>query len=202
MDQHQHIRHIGSREGQDYFASKVTGKREGFYLDVGCADPIIYNNTVWLDTMGWKGHCFDTNAGSVRGINQRRPFRGHCHDMRQSPLGLFYALGIPEWVDYLSFDIDEATPEAVANFPWKEFQFGAITIEHDGKADRREAIEEYLIRRHGYKLFASNVCAVPGFAFEHWLIHPDLSPQIRFRTLGECPDRQWWHSICFDFCSP
>ena len=201
MDAHQHMRRVGSREGQDFFAAKVTGKRSGFYLDIGCADPIIYNNTVWLDTMGWDGRCFDVNPNSVNAVNQRRPFRGVLHDMRESPLGLFLDLGIPHRVDYLSFDIDEATPEAVANFPWKEYQFSSITIEHDGKEDRREAIEEHLVRRHGYKLFASNVCAVPGFAFEHWLVHPDLQPAARFHTLGECPDRQWWHTLICDLRS-
>lgn len=194
-----HIRNIGSREGQDYFAAKVTGKQKGYYLDIGCADPLTHNNTVWLHTMGWQGLCLDINPGSIRGVNERRPHRGVVHDMTQSPLEIFLGHRVPRWVDYLSFDVDGATPEAVANFPWDHYQFGAITIEHDSKPDRREAVEEYLIRRHGYRLFASNVCAVPGFAFEHWLIHPDLQPQIRFRTLGDCPDRQWWNQLCFDF---
>ena len=41
--------------------------------------------------------------------------------------------------------------EALRNFPFDEFRFGAITIEHNNREDRRAKIRELLLK-NGYRL--------------------------------------------------
>jgi len=57
----------------------------------------------------------------------------------------------PKYIHYLNVDIEGAEYEALRNFPFDEFRFGAITIEHNNLEDRRANIRELLLR-NGYRL--------------------------------------------------
>ena len=49
-----------SNAGQDEFAFKLNNKKtNGFYLEIGCGDPIFENNTIFLESIGWSGISID-----------------------------------------------------------------------------------------------------------------------------------------------
>jgi len=62
-------------------------------------------------------------------------------------------------IDYISFDVDEATMPAVAHFPWDRIRFATMTIEHDqyrfGTATRDHIRE--VLTNHGYSLICADV---------------------------------------------
>lgn len=51
-----------SQFGED-MAAKVylRGIKKGTYVDIGCADPVLYSNTYHFYKKGWKGVCYDPN---------------------------------------------------------------------------------------------------------------------------------------------
>ena len=44
-----------SQAGQDRFVRAVHGDTPGFFLDVGCSDPVHISNTYALEKLGWRG---------------------------------------------------------------------------------------------------------------------------------------------------
>jgi FkbM family methyltransferase len=57
----------------------------------------------------------------------------------------------PSYIHYLNVDIEGAEYMALSEFPFGQYQFGAITIEHNGLEDRRAQIRELLVA-NGYRL--------------------------------------------------
>jgi FkbM family methyltransferase len=57
----------------------------------------------------------------------------------------------PSYIHYLNVDIEGAEYMALRDFPFSEYKFGAITIEHNGLEDRRAEIRELLVN-NGYRL--------------------------------------------------
>lgn len=57
----------------------------------------------------------------------------------------------PSYIHYLNVDIEGAEYMALRNFPFNEYQFGAITIEHNSLEDQRAKIRELLVS-NGYRL--------------------------------------------------
>ena len=48
-------------------------KRKGFYIDIGCQNPISNNNTYLLYTKGWRGMNIDLDDKNIRLFNLERP---------------------------------------------------------------------------------------------------------------------------------
>ncbi|WP_157699653.1 FkbM family methyltransferase [Pseudorhodoplanes sinuspersici] len=57
----------------------------------------------------------------------------------------------PSYIHYLNVDIEGAEYMALSEFPFDEYEFGAITIEHNGLEDQRAKIRELLVK-NGYRL--------------------------------------------------
>ena len=57
----------------------------------------------------------------------------------------------PSYIHYLNVDIEGAEYMALVEFPFDEYTFGAITIEHNGLEDRRAKIRDLLVQ-NGYRL--------------------------------------------------
>jgi FkbM family methyltransferase len=57
----------------------------------------------------------------------------------------------PAYIHYLNVDIEGAEYMALSAFPFDDYKFGAITIEHNGLEDRRAQIRELLVS-NGYRL--------------------------------------------------
>jgi FkbM family methyltransferase len=57
----------------------------------------------------------------------------------------------PSYIHYLNVDIEGAEYMSLRDFPFDEYQFGAITIEHNNLEDQRAKIRKLLIA-NGYRL--------------------------------------------------
>jgi len=53
---------IYSQTGEDVIIKSIFGDSIGFYLDIGCNEPIRLSNTFSLYLQGWKGICVDANS--------------------------------------------------------------------------------------------------------------------------------------------
>lgn len=148
-----------SQAGQDRFAWEANGFRHnGVFLDIGCNDPFVHNNTAMLEKLGWSGLCVD---------NQ-------WFDWSARPKSTFIkanaALPIPEvaefmrkWeglINYLSLDCDDATIDALK---WLTTigRYRAISVEHDvyrvGTGPQDEIYK--LLDLAGYERFRKDVKA-------------------------------------------
>ncbi len=117
-----------SQAGQDRFAWEYNGfRKNGVFLDIGCNDPFVHNNTAMLEKIGWMGMCVDIEQFD--------------YSQRKSEfLKADASVVIPEVVDfmkqwegminYLSVDADEASLSALI---WltQIGRYRCITIEHD-----------------------------------------------------------------------
>ncbi len=63
-----------SQWGEDLFIKDFfKDKQKGFYVDIGCFHPIMYNNTCLLFNKGWSGINIDLNQTSIDLFNIIRP---------------------------------------------------------------------------------------------------------------------------------
>jgi FkbM family methyltransferase len=63
-----------SMTGEDLVLKSIFGKnkRTGFYVDIGCNNPIQKSNTSKLYLKGWQGICADGNAALIRKFRKIR----------------------------------------------------------------------------------------------------------------------------------
>lgn len=147
----------------------------GRFLDVGCSEPIIRNNTYMLEQLGWTGFLFD-NDDTVERL---------CREQRRSPfirgdvttLDFGKVLGGNRHFDYISLDVDENTPKALENLLKHGVTFKVATIEHDayrfGDGPRREIRSMIGF----YYPMALNVHS-EGCCFEDWFLTLSMCGKI------------------------
>jgi hypothetical protein len=170
--------------GQDSFVLNVLNeKRNGWYVEVGSSDPVIYNNTYILETeYGWQGVGFEWDQGAADIYNSVRKNKCISADATQFDyLKYFQDNAFPKQIDYLQLDIEPAyqTLAALKQIPLTEYRFSVITYEHDLYADpANKEIKEESIRilsSLGYKLLVENVNdGSPDRIFEDWWIDPQV----------------------------
>lgn len=160
--------------GQDRFAVAVTGRRgPGTFLDVGSGDPIVHNNSYWLDGLGWRGLLVDRGDCRDVGLYRNAPFM-RADAMAVDWVQALATHGLGPRVDYLSFDLDDDGAAALARLPWERVRFSCMTVEHDGYrlGDGPRTAMRALLLGHGYRLLCPDV-ALEGFgAFEDWWVDP------------------------------
>ena len=63
-----------SQEGEDLILNKILGgKRNGFYIEVGCHHPYRFSNTFFFYRRGWSGVCIDPLPGTKKLFSRARP---------------------------------------------------------------------------------------------------------------------------------
>lgn len=154
-----------SQAGQDVWVRRILGENKPrFFLDIGCAGD-QYSNTLALEQEGWTGILVDVDD-TAKG--RKTPFvRGDATKIR---------LPLPDYVDYLSLDIDFGTYDALVNILSHGVKFGIITIEHDAYrfGDELRVPERALLNAAGYTLICADVCGIPEAPFEDWWISKEL----------------------------
>ena len=184
-----------SQAGQDLWAYKMLVEPDnlfnGTFLDIGCNEPVAWNNTYALEQLGWTGLLMDNNEGCF----------GRCRVHRKANSILADATTFnwdtvgPKDFYYLSLDVDEATPDALANLLKFKIGFRAATIEHDSYRfgmDPRNRMRD-MMEAAGYLLLCRDVNNNdPAFPFEDWWVNPHLvnmAVASRFLSFG-CGGRQ------------
>jgi hypothetical protein len=163
-----------SQAGQDKFPQTmlhgVSGPKR--YLDIGCHHPTVFNNSYALERAGWNGVSIDIQDFSREFASQRTNtfIQANVLTIDWEPIIVKY---FPERViDYISFDVDDATEIAFQRFPFSTVRFKTITLEHDGYrvgARLRDSIRKTFTDL-GYTLVCADVVAEGYGAFEDWWV--------------------------------
>jgi len=199
-----------SQAGQDVFAYFVCATDRGTFLDIGASYPIVLSNSYGLEQKGWTGMTVDNCAD----------FASQYVGVRRNPLTVLdmttvdwsaFIAGNPilqSTIDYMSYDIDEASLPVLRKFPLDRIRIRAMTVEHDAYRLGTNVRDEMraILRAAGYELIASDVIvyylwkecpeamALNGYLpFEDWYVRPDLVDMAlanKFRA-----ERKLWSDI-------
>lgn len=182
-----------SQAGQDRFVYDLAvcgeGRLVGAFLDVGCADPVVYSNTYALERVGWRGLLVDVAPHLAALIQEKRVSPFLCADATTVDWkAVVDRYALPNVVDYLSFDLDGAGATAIERVPWDTLRFRILTVEHDAYrfGDGPRQSMRALLRRHGYELLCPDVCN-DDQPFEDWWVDPkvvDMTVAEKFRRSG------------------
>lgn len=120
---------------QDLFVQALLGNR-GYYVDIGAGDGAglpCASNTYWLEELGWSGVLIEYDPQYTE---EGRKLRPNSHFVCTNALTvdykqLFRQCNAPKVIDYLSIDIEPTSLAALARFPFDEYDFKVLTIEHD-----------------------------------------------------------------------
>jgi hypothetical protein len=189
-----------SQAGQDRFVYGIAvageGRTSGTFLDIGCNDPVMRNNTYALEQAGWTGLLIDCEPLWAAAIKEKRRSPFVCGNAENIDWSLVLARHrMPITIDYLSFDVDGAGLTALKTLPWSSVRFRILTVEHDAYrfGDAVRQAMRVLLRQRKYELLCPDVMDA-GCAFEDWYVDPlavDMAVADRFRTDGATD----WKSI-------
>lgn len=172
---------------QDMFVlTMLNGKENGFYLEIGSADPIKGNNTFILEYLfNWKGISIDFNEAEIEKFVKVRKNKAICKNaITINYETLLSGIEAPETIDYLQLDCDppKSTYNTLLAIPFEKYKFAVITYEHDFYADARKMYRELsrkYLQSFGYVLIVNDISADGKNSFEDWWVHPDLvKPEI------------------------
>lgn len=77
----------------------------------------------------------------------------------------------PNWIDYMNLDVEGAEYDVLRGFNLDRYSVGALTIEHNYEAGKRESI---------YRLMtAKGYVRVRSWEVDDWYVHRDLASQYR-----------------------
>ena len=165
---------------QDMFVLAATnGKRNGRYLEIGCAEPFKNNNTALLETaFGWTGISIDINKVVVDEFTAERNNLVYCLDATKIDYLKFLTdQRFTEDFDYLQIDCDppEYSFDILNRIPFDQYRFATITFEHDYYVDTsiRDKARSFL-KSKGYVLVAGDIAYNRIHSYEDWWIHPEL----------------------------
>lgn len=179
-----------SQAGQDVFVRYVVG-RKGTFLDLGSFRPTYHNNTRILDLEDWRGLSIDYQNFEEEFKQKRNTPFLHADvttiDWNKTLENYPFLKGT---IDYISFDVDDATRPAFDRFPFDQIKFACMTIEHDQYrvgTGLRDYLREKLTAL-GYVLLCADV-VMPDTAtekygaFEDWWVNPELIDMDRVEAI-------------------
>jgi hypothetical protein len=175
-----------SQARQDDFVLKCLDyKRNGTFLEIGSASPIMWNNSFSLEKKyNWRGIMVEIDWGYLESYKTVRPNSYHIIG-DASTVDYKTALNnanMPKNIDYLQIDLEVenmSTLNCLYNLDkhvFDEYKFAVVTFEHDfyrGDFFDTRNISRQIFEKRGYKRIFSDV-QIKGLAFEDWYIHPDL----------------------------
>lgn len=175
-------RYSGSHSSMDqesFVVSMTQEKRNGFYVELGSADPYSGSNTVLLERLGWHGLAIDNDIDTVKKYSdsERTNKSIHANAMTFDYASFFAGNNFPKNIDYLQVDIDGHETAngllALIALPLNTYRFSVIQFEHDCNRsykfkDMRNAQRE-ILSALGYQLVVQE-------AGEDWWVDPLTVP--------------------------
>jgi hypothetical protein len=178
----------------DQFALAVLkNKREGYYVELGSADPINGSTSYQLEhDYDWKGVSFELNEAHADRFNKIRTNPALCEDaIKFNYTKYFEENNFPKQIDYLQVDIDtgySAGARALGNpasslhgliaLPLNTYRFSVISFEHDALLNYRynsiRDAQREILDSLGYAL-------VQRHAHEDWWVDPEVIHYLEFR---------------------
>lgn len=166
-----------SQAGQDLFVYAVTRKTNGTFLEIGGCHPIEINNTYELEKMGWSGYSFDIDPNLAYLFSKNRKCQFIVADVTRLDWVRFLTENnlINTTVDYLSFDVDEASLPTLRRFPFDKIKFNVMTVEHDRYRFGQAVADEMrsIILPHNYEIICKDI-QNDNLPYEDWYVHKDL----------------------------
>ena len=187
-----------SQAGQDLFVlSVLDGKRGGVFLDLGCNQPILINNTFLLESVfEWNGLAIDIDPAFFE-LFVFRKCQSQVADCTKLDWEQVVELLGTSSIDYLSLDLEppEVTLECLKTIPFDRLRFSVITFEHDAyrAAETVRAPSREIFEQQGYVRVCSNI-RVNGYVFEDWYCNPDLVEAGRIQRLRS-DDVEWENAL-------
>jgi FkbM family methyltransferase len=77
----------------------------------------------------------------------------------------------PRWIDYMNIDVEGAEYDALRGLSLDKYDIGALTIEHNYEAEKRNLIQK-LLEAKGY-------VRVRSWEVDDWYVHRDLAREYR-----------------------
>lgn len=120
---------------QDLCVKLLLGNK-GYFVDIGSGDGFgdpCASNTYWLEELGWTGILLDYEQKYIKKSGDLRP---HSRSVLANALTidykeLFKQNNTPKVIDYLSIDIEPSSIAVLERFPFGDYDFKFLTIEHD-----------------------------------------------------------------------
>lgn len=166
-----------SQSSQDHYCL-CANPNPGFFIDIGCSIPAFQSNTKLLLEMGWSGICIDIEERSKEWSEYDNVhfIQGDATKLNWIQIESKYI--IPGVIDYVSFDVDRFTFDAVQNFLEYGLSFKCATVEHDAYrfGDDLRIPERNILEKFGYKRVRSDV-SHNNMPYEDWYIDPLLVNQ-------------------------
>jgi Methyltransferase FkbM domain len=183
------------------FAYSICGTDSGTFLDIGACYPTKSNNTYGLECKGWSGITIDSCADYAKQYVGVRKEPLTVLDMTAINWDEFIADHpmLRNTVDYLSFDIDEASLQVLRKLPFDRLQFRVLTVEHDAyrRGDAVRGEMRKILKCAGYDPIATDVRVFimwngrpEAAAFEDWYVRPELV-DMRVANRFRCDNKLW-----------
>lgn len=183
-----------SQAGQDKFVYAVTKKNNGTFLEVGGSHPVELNNSHGLEKIGWSGYSFDINPDLACLYKELRTSEFITTDVSKFNWSRFLRENnlTGTTIDYLSFDVDEASMATLRIFPFNEVKFNVMTVEHDKYRFGQHIADEmrHILQSHGYEIICKDVCNV-GQPFEDWYVSKEFLLQNPHVEAYRCEGKEW-----------
>jgi hypothetical protein len=163
-----------SKTYQDIFIlTMLNGKNNGYFLEIGAADPYLHSNTALLEQFNWDGISININSFDYS-TRKTKFIAADITQLNYSQLLSEY----PNDIDYLQIDCEpiDITYSVLTRIPFHTHRFAVIIFKHDKWANG----DEYMIKSReflkskGYKLIIANVGYDRLCSSEDWWIHSDL----------------------------
>lgn len=181
-----------SQAKQDLFVLQcLKQKKNGFFLELGCNDPIVISNTYLLEkNYGWSGISIDISEKHIEKFKKQRS----CESLAADCTAINYSEILKEKrrIDYLSLDLEpaEITFKCLQILPIYTTRFSIITYEHDqyrfGPDIKLKSRKIFFDA--GYQLVCADVHN-DDYCFEDWFIDPsceeiDMNAVSKLRSEG------------------
>lgn len=192
---------MNSKAFVDFVLDINRHKRDGYYVELGSADPIEGNNTYELEKeYGWKGVSFDLDEGQSKKFNEVRANPSLMEDATKFDYRKYFEENnFPLRIDYLQVDIDSGylpNGRPMGNpaqsllgliaLPLNVYRFNVITFEHDAsnyyKLNSVRDAQREILDSLGYSL-------VKRFHYEDWWIDSEVMDfqEYKYRLHMEAP---------------
>jgi hypothetical protein len=177
----------------DFVLEMLKNKKNGYYVELGAADPISGSNTYKLEKdFGWTGVSFDLDETHSTKFNEIRSNPCLAEDaITFNYAEYFEKNNFPKRIDYLQVDVDTGYTEGgrplgnpgsnllgLIALPLNTYRFSVITFEHDAlihyKLNSVRDAQREILDSLGYAL-------VKRIAWEDWWVDPEVVPYLDYR---------------------
>lgn len=185
-------------KSEDFALDILKYKRDGYYVEMGSADPIKGNTTYKMETeYGWKGIGFDLDAEHANNYNSVRKNPCFVEDaVKFDYRKYFEENNFPKQIDYLQIDIESPMDQAgrpreskgqpllgLIALPLNHYRFSVISFEHEYliyykneglRNAQREILDSLgysLVARVGHEDWWVDSTVIPYGEWKNYIIH-------------------------------